>query len=280
MATATRTAPHHDKLTCVKHYGCLRPECRDRYKAYQRDRYHSRTAGTWQPLIDAEPVRLHLLALYAVDFTPVRVSELSGLPFETVIGFTRAYGNTGYRKARKRRCTPEVAAKILAITPDTAMPGVVDATGTSRRIQALVAAGWPMKYLGPRFGCSERTAGSLIGQDRVYGRTAQAVADVYEQLAGEKPQKHGISPRSASRARIHAARRRWATVAYWAGRPDAIDDPHFTPDYGITRAEIVAEEAHWLITTAGLTRTAVAERLGIARCYVDRALAEHPQLAA
>lgn len=280
MGTAVRQPPHHNNLTCVKHYGCDRPECRDRHRAYQRDRHHSRIAGTWQPLIDAEPVRLHLLTLYAADFTPRRVSELAGLPFETVIGFTRAHGYSRHPRGRKRRCTPEVAAKILAVTPDTAKPGIVDATGTARRIRALVAAGWPMKHLGPRIGISERTAGALIGQARVYGRTADAVAKVYEQLAGEKPEKHGISPKSASRARIHAARRRWPTVTYWSGRLDVIDDPDFVPDYKVTRLEIVAEEADWLMTTAGLNREQAAERLGVSRSYVDKALAKNDVQAA
>jgi hypothetical protein len=280
MTTAIRReAPHHNNLTCVKHYGCQLPECRDRFKAYHRNRYHSRAAGTWQPLVDAEPVRQHLLNLYAADFGPVRVSELANLPYATVIGFTRVHGNSNEPRARKRRCTPEVAAKILAITPDTATPGCVNATGTRRRVQALVAAGWPMSHLALRFGLSERAASSFLTQDRVYGRTAKAVAEAYQQLAGVKPEKRGVSATSALRARKRAAQRRWATVAYWADRMDVIDDEHFEPLYGVSRREIVAQDAHWLMTTNGLDKSAAAERLGVDKSYIDHAFRDHPQYA-
>lgn len=279
MTTAVREAPHHNKLTCVKHYGCRLPECVERYRTYQRERYHGRVAGTWQPLIDAEPVRQHILELQAADFTIVRISELSGLPFETVVGFTRTYGNSGCRKSRKRRCTPEVAAKILAITPDVAKPGITDATGTRRRLQALVAAGWPMEHLGLRIHMSNQAARSLIRRERVYGRTAQAVTRLYDELKDQKPEKHGIDRRSVTRARSHAKSRNWPTIAYWADRMDVIDDPHFEPMYGLTRREIIAHDAHELIRFGGLSRAAAAERLGVSKAYVEHAFRDHPQYA-
>lgn len=279
MTTAVREAPHHNKLTCVKHYDCRLPDCVERYRAYQRERYHGRTAGTWQPLVDAEPVRQHILKLQAADFTPVRIGELADLPFETVVGFLRAYGCNGYRKARKRRCTAEVAAKILAITPDTAKPGIVDATGTIRRLQALVAAGWPMQDLGPRISLSCRTVRALIRQQRVYGRTADAVAELFDELKNERPERHGVSLNSANRARTYGKRHNWATVKYWADRMDDIDDPHFEPMYGITRRELVAKDANELIRFSGLDRETAAARLGISKAYIDHAFRDHPEYA-
>lgn len=279
MTTAVREAPHHDKLTCVKHYGCRRPECVDRFRAYQRERYHGRTAGTWAPLVDAEPVRQHLLALYAADFTPARISELTGLSFQTVVGFVRMHGYNGQRRARKRRCTREVAAKILAITPDTAKPGHVDATGTVRRLQALVAAGWPMGHLGPRISVSCRTVRALIRQERCYGSTADAVIRVFDALKGEDPAKYGIDRRTITRSRNYAKKRRWATVQYWSDRMDVIDDPHFQPLYGITKRQIVAQDAHWLMTEGRLDRETAAARLGVSKSYIDHALRDHPEYA-
>lgn len=275
MTTAIRReAPHHNTLTCVKDYNCWLPDCRDRYKAYQRTRYHAITAGTWEPLVDAAPVRQHLTRLYAAGFSPNRIGELTGLPYETVIGFTQVHGFSGKRRSRKRRCNPETAAKILAVQPGEHLPGKTDATGTQRRIQALVAAGWPLSHLGPRFGLSERTTGALLTQDRVYGRTAEKVTRVYNELADQKPAKHGISRRSITRSKARAQRNRWATVGYWATRADAIDDPHFTPDYKVTKAEMLAEETRWLIETVGLTRTEAAERLGKDRSYIDQVLGQ------
>lgn len=279
MTTAVREAPHHNKLTCVKHYGCRRPECVERFRAYQRERYHSRTAGTWEPFVDAEPVRQHILKLQAADFTPVRISELTGLPFQTVVGFIRTHGYNGQRRGRKRRCTPEVAAKIFAITPDTAKPGHVDATGSVRRLQALVAAGWPMEHLGPRISSSCKTVRALIRQDRCYGRTAEAVIRVFDELKDQDPEKHGVDRRSATRSRSYAKSRKWATVAYWADRMDVIDDPHFEPLYRVTRREIVAQDANWVMRTAGLNKAATAARLGVDKSYLDHAFRDHPEYA-
>jgi hypothetical protein len=275
VTTAVREAPHHNKLTCIKHYGCRRPECVERYRTYQRERYHGRTTGTWQPLVDAEPVRQHILKLQATNFTAVRISELADLPFETVVGFLRAYGNAGYRKSRKRRCTPEVAAKILAVTPDAGKPGVVDATGTIRRLRALVAAGFPMQHLGPRISLSCRTVRALIRQERVYGRTAEAVDRLFEELKNENPAKHGIDRRSISRARSYAKDRKWATVKYWADRMDVIDDPHFEPMYGVTRGATLAADARELFGY-GVPVEQAAERLGVTRNHLQQELLRHP----
>lgn len=280
MATIIRDAPHHNTLTCVKDYGCLLPGCRDRYKAYQRNRYHARVAGTWQPLVDAEPIRQHILTLHAAGITDVRISELANLPFATVAGFTRIHGTTNNRRARKRRCTTEVAAKVLAITTDEATPTCVDATGTRRRIQALVAAGWPMVHLAPHFGLAVRTVIALINQERIYARNAKVVAEAYLRLTAMRPDRNGVSRRSVTRARNLAANRRWANKTYWADRMDVIDDPHFTPEYGLTRAELLAEEARWLIETGGLTRTQAAERLHKDRSYIDRVLGADYEAAA
>lgn len=279
MTAAVREAPHHNKLTCVKHYDCRRPECMERFRAYQRERHHRRKAGTWEPLVDAEPVRQHLLTLYAADFTPVRVSELTGLPFQTVVGFIRMHGYNGQRRARKRRCTREVAAKILAITPDTAKPGHVDAAGTVRRLQALVAAGWPMERLGPRISISCNTVRALIRQDRCFGRTADAVIRVYDELKNENPADHGIGQRAITQSRNYAKKRRWPTVQYWTDRMDVIDDPHFEPMYGVTRREIIAQDANLIMRTTGLDKSATAARLGVSKSYVEHAFRDHPQYA-
>jgi hypothetical protein len=46
----------------------------------------------------------------------------------------------------------------------------------------------------------------------------------------------------------------------------------------VTRAEILAEDAAWLIGF-GLDRTAAAQRLGVDKSYLDRALAQHAEEA-
>ena len=276
MTTAVREAPHHNSITCVKVHGCQRVECRERLNAYYRTWRSSRKNPV---LIDAEPVRRHLELLAAANVGPTRVATLTGLALETVAGFVRPYSSGTRRYGRKRKVHPDVAAKILALDPETTTPGIVDATGSIRRIQALCAAGWPMLHLAGRLGINERTVRMLPRQSRMTARLAAQIAAMYEELRQQKPRAHGVSATSIKRARNRAKANRWPTIAYWADRMDAIDDPHFEPMYGITRRLIVAQDANEVMRISGLNKTAAAERLGVSTDYIEHAFRDHPEYA-
>lgn len=277
MSTATgREAPHHNTVTCVKHYGCKRIECVDRVRAYQKAWRRSRE--TDPAFIDAEPVRRHLELLAVADVGPSRVSALTGLSVETVAGFTRPYtGGNGRRFGRKHKVRPEVAAKILALDPGGITPGVTDVIGSLRRARALNAAGWTNVVLAQRLPQGSRPIHTLHQQTHLYARTADAIADLYSELRWLRPEEHGIRPASAHRARLRAERNNWPTIAYWAERMDVIDDPHFEPMYGITRRMIVAQDASFVMRTAGISKTEAAQRLGVSKAYVEHAFRDHPE---
>ncbi len=203
-----------------------------------------------------------------------RVSVLTGIDWATVRLYTHA--DLRHGRSRFQRTAPETAAKILAIQPEPSLPGRVDPTGTRRRIQALSAIGWPLRELGPHLGIQpDNVRRILVREQRVYGTTAQAAIAAYDQLHGSRPRRHGVSEIGVARALRNARQHRWAPPKYWDQHPDAIDDPHFQPLYRVTRAEILAEDARWLIAY-GLDRTAAAERLGVDKSYLDRALAQYP----
>ncbi|MFI5985101.1 hypothetical protein ACIBEA_30070 [Streptomyces sp. NPDC051555] len=265
----TRSLPDHGTISRRKHHGCKCVDCCEALRAYNRKRYAAQVAGTWQPFLDAEPVRQHLLTLAAVGITSHRVTELADLPRRTVDGFLRRQG----MKGRKRGTTAEIAAKILAIQPDPNLAAKIDATGTHRRLQALSAQGWPMETLGIRIGVQPRYMPDLLTQRRVLRATAEAAREVYEQLRTTRPERAGVSKKSATRARARASTLRWPPTSYWDKFPGAIDDPHFTPEYGKTRPELRAEEAVWMVTVAGVPRTEAAARLGLTFGEVDEALA-------
>jgi hypothetical protein len=282
VTTATRTPPHHDTLTCVKNYGCRLPACQQRASDWERDRRQQKAAGTWQSHVDAEPVRQHLHMLSAHNITPRRAAILAGTGLATL--YTLLPAQNGQRRPVKHTVTADVAERILAINPADVTPGHVDPTGTVRRIQALVATGWPMARVAKPLGLHPSYVSNLIrraaAQCTVTGSTATKVADAYTTLSQKRPGRHGINAQAVKRAKNFAASRRWPDTRYWAQHLDAINDPHFTPDYGLTRAELLAQEAHWLITAAGLNRTQAAERLGKDRSYIDRVLSEYPQAVA
>lgn len=263
---AVREAPHHRNLTCYTDYHCRRPDCVTRYNTHVRAQKQAKADGTWNRYIDAAPVREHLQHLTGHGLTLGRIATVTGVPLQTLCEIT----------GRRYRTSPDHAQAILAVTPDAVTPTLVDATGTRRRLQALVAAGWPLEHLAPHVGLHPRDISNFTRRARVKAGSAAAVADAYTRLARRKPYRRGITATQAKRARRRAAANRWPTPKYWDQHPGAIDDPDFVPDYGKTRLEILAEDAHWLIAF-GMTRDAAAKQLGADPSYVDRALAAHPE---
>lgn len=261
----TRQLPPHGTVSRRKHHGCPCWDCCEAVRVYNRERYAAKQAGTWQPFVDAEPIRRHLLNLQAAGIPALRVTELTGLSERAVIGFLRS---PAPRTPRKRGAHPETARKILAIPVDVTLATTVDATGTKRRLQALAAAGWPQQYLSRRTGINQKHLSAIIHrQSRVLASTAAKVANAHDELVDLKPERNGVPRASAKTVRAMAAASCWAPAKYWALFPDAIDDPHFIPEYGRSKAELLAEEATFL-TKAGLPPEAIAPRLGISRSYV------------
>jgi transcriptional regulator with XRE-family HTH domain len=228
---------------------------------------------------NAEPVRQHIRHLHAAGLTDRRIAALAGLAPETVSGFTRPINRAGNRKGVKRRCHPDVAAKILAVQADSTTPGLVDATGPRRRVQALVAQGWPMEQVARRVGITGNHMRFAMIRARIYGRTAESITRVYNDLQNARPERNGVAKWEADKARKRAAAKRWPKPQYWADRMDVIDDPDFEPLYGVTRREIVAQDAAWVMRTSGLDKAATAQRLGVDKSYIEHAFRDHPQYA-
>ena len=271
--TVTQPRSDHGTISRYKHYGCRCHPCTDAYRTYQRTYYRKRAYGTWQPYTDAEPVRQHIENLRTNGIGIDRIAEHAGLPLTSVSGLIY---NLGPGHPRRKRIRPETAAKILAIRPEHVQPGVIDATGTHRRIQALAALGWPLKQLGPHLGVAPETVGRLLRQQRVYLTTANKVAGLYGRLWNTRPEDHGIRPTSAVRARQHAQKKGWVPPAAW----DDIDDPGEQPQGVIGKplgrdelAAIRREEIRHL-AGFGIPAEQIAARLGIGTGTVRDTLRE------
>ncbi|GHH87907.1 hypothetical protein [Streptomyces capitiformicae] len=275
--TAHRQPPNHNTLTCYTDYRCRLPECVDRYRQWDRARYRAKASGEPGRYVDAEPVRQHLLKLYAAGITIHAVAAATGLSYLAVRSFTHhEYGN---RRSRRQRCTTTTQAKLLAVTPDNITTGRIDATGTIRRVQALVAIGFPLERIAPHTVLSVNNMSALLQRKTVLASTASSVADAYELLRNRKPARHGVDKRNISRATKRAAANRWPTPTYWDRHPGAIDDPDFEPLYGVTRREIVAQDANWIMRTTGVSKATAAARLGVSKAYVEHAFRDHPEYA-
>jgi hypothetical protein len=275
--TTDRQAPHHRTLTCYTDYRCRLPECVERYNTRNLERLRAHRDGTWNALVDAAPVRQHILNLGDAGVGPGSIAVTTGLPIQSVLEFIRPRAKKG--RGRKQRTTPDTAAKILAVTVDNSVARRIDSTGTVRRLQALVAIGWPLRTIALHAGLGPHNMSDFARRSQVFASTAAKVTTAYEQLRSLKPERHGVDKGQAKRARNMAASRRWPPPRYWDERMDVINDPEFEPMYGVTRREIVANDANELMRFSGLDRAAAADRLGISKAYIDHAFRDHPEYA-
>lgn len=215
---------HGQYVTYIQDKCRCRP-CLDAKLARQRSWKRWRGYGK-EFLVDAEPAHRHVRALMDAGMGWQRIADHAGLSTSTVR--LLLYGRPGRNQPPTRRLKPQSAAALLAVTLDHAPRGLVDGTGTARRIQALMACGWTQQALGARLGLS-RQAVSLLAQGGKATRTsADAVAALYDLLWDRDPVTDGgLTPHVAARAKRAAARRGWAPPLAWDD--DDIADPTAVP---------------------------------------------------
>lgn len=159
-------------------------------------------------------------------------------------------------------------------------PLSVDATGTRRRVQALVAIGWPMSQQSARLGMERSSVHAMTRHTWVHLDTAAKVTALYDELS--------MVPGPNNRARLQAKKRGWAPPLAWA--EDEIDDPTARPNIGTHQPrsfdEVAVQRAMHAdrvplrpvertaavrrLTAAGLSAAQIAARLGIDPRSVQR----------
>jgi hypothetical protein len=99
--------------------------------------------------------------------------------------------------------------------------GLIDATGTTRRVQALATAGWSFAEIAARRGihrsCPRDIAYGVFKQ--IHATVARSYADLYDDLCNEDG--------PSTRIQLVARRNGWAGPEAWTD--ETIDDPHAQP---------------------------------------------------
>lgn len=176
--------------------------------------------------IDAAPAREHVRMLLAT-LTVGQIERRSGVnrtSIKTLLG-----EHPGMPMSR--RIMRRTAARLLAVRPDrvgTEGGGLVDATGTVRRLQALVSLGWDGKYLNGRLNTGSATSWKLLTgkQTTVTVGMRDRVRDLYDELSLTPRPPSGKTTRAQNMARA----RGWASALAWD--EDTIDDPSAVPNCG------------------------------------------------
>lgn len=241
--------------------------CHSHYENW-RTRQHA--YGRWQSVyVDAGPARERVAALRATGLGLRRIAELTGVRRGTLTELlTGRQSRTGRPSEKVLQGTAE---KILAVpVPEVGYAAaadhtVVSALGATRRLQALVAAGWPASALAPQLGMTDSNLSQLVTgrQTTCTAARARAVAALFAELQ----MTPGPSDRATQRGRTNG----WPLPMEWD--EEVLDDPDATPQFDRwTPASSTAERRDQVavLTAKGLSTDQIAERLGVTRRTVTR----------
>jgi hypothetical protein len=220
---------------------CRCTDCTAANTAASRTASRERSYGRWQPFVDARPVGDHIAALRAAGIGVERIASLAGIS----VSHIRELAEGGPTESTVTgRVRPRTAARILRIGIDDANRAAhsrVDATGTRRRLQALIAIGWAPELLADQLGRRPNSLTRSMPSASITARTAQDVAVLYERLSNAPPPRVNGEQRAAADAvRTRAAAQAWQPPLAW----DDIDtDPTPEPTAGTPPPDDVDEIA-------------------------------------
>lgn len=255
--TAT-TEAHKPSRGCYQR-GCQLPECaRQNYQYMSRLRLDHHRGQRRR--CDAAQTRHHIERLVAGGWTQAQIARAAGLAHRTVGTVMKDATHVSNRTA--------LAILSVPIGPAPTDTRDVDATGTTRRLRALVAIGWPIEQLAPRLGIYPTALGNIARGELAHVRaaTADTVALHYQHLTR--------TPGPSTRSRILARKKGWHGPAVWDGA--AIDDPAATPEtdqvdeLDTKRNDLAAVRRDEIehLASFNLSIHEIAERLSMAPGYV------------
>lgn len=235
---------HGSRTTYVVHRCKCRP-CTEANTVAARVRRRAQAFGRYDKFVDGDLVRAHLRKLMAQGMGWKRIARAAGVAPSTTHQII--YGKYPHRpespehRPPRKKVRRDVAEKLLAVELDLADGAQVDATGTNRRLQALVAIGWSQAELCRRLGVLRTNC--PLGREKVTKGTADTVRALYDEL-WDQPRSGGF----AERARRTAKRKGWAPPMAWDD--ETIDDPAAQPSDWAREDRhrpIAIEDLLWLV---------------------------------
>lgn len=219
--------------------------------------------GRPQTLVPTTRVVEHIALLRRSGLGMYRIAELAGVSRPTL------YHLVSSTTARRQdTVTADTEARVLAIRPSLSLVArhrLVEATGTRRRVEALMAIGWSSLRIAAHAGVTPTVISSIHRAERCELGTALAVRATYDALWDQVPPQRNRGEKAGyTRARNRATAEGWVSPLAWDD--DAIDDPAAVPDLGapsprrLPQAERVAELEHLL--AQGVSRELAARRCG------------------
>jgi uncharacterized protein YerC len=234
--TSPHTCPpdhkHGATGTCYQKHRCRCTDCKAHRARQEREREARARAGQTQEFVNAIIVVPRIMQLMREDWTYADIETVSGVSVPTLGRIMRGV---------TKRIERETADALLGTNPNmrhrAPEPRKVDATGTIRRIRALVAVGWTFWAISERAGRATTWARNVTHSTIVTTTTRDTINRIYDELWNTLPPLTNPRERqSYNRSRLLAKRHGWASPLAWDD--DTIDDPNAEP-------ELPSEEELW-----------------------------------
>lgn len=222
MTTAAKPLPAHG--TTARAYGspgrrsrCHCQPCRTARNRHQKKIRVDRELGR-SPFTSPAKAQAHLIELH-------RTMSWDTLEAATGVWFSNL---VAIYQGKRTKIRHETEAKILAVeAPAKGDPGqYIDATGSTRRLQALSCVGHSYAAICEAVGtCPNRVVSIANGRQRTIRRDlADRIAAAYQQLAFNPP----ATNKHTTRTRNVAQAKGWRDPQWWEDYGH-IDDPDFDP---------------------------------------------------
>lgn len=234
---------HAENATCWGNHACRCAACREGQRLRVDRRRRLIAYGRWDGDVDVASARRHIGVLVAGGWPLEHIAKSAGVGRHTV---------TRIRSGESRHVRASTAEKILAVRHESRPPrldnALVDATGTIRRLQALVYMGWSGAELMRRLGSNPAYISRVMSMPLVFESTRRRVTELFEEIWDQDPPAHT----SVDRMLVQKAMRR-ARNAGWVGPLawDDIDDPESIADVDGT-ATLTPEEIHEALVDSAL----------------------------
>jgi hypothetical protein len=238
---------------------CARPKCPKTVDRYGLCTGHYR-ASSIRGFVDAGPARQRVEDLRKAGVPLHRIAELSGLHRDTLMGL-----GTWTAQGTVRRLTHfKIMSVPLPTAPDPVSSAYVDATGTRRRLHALVRAGHGYPQLAEHLGIRSETVRGYTLRPQVLSRTAARIADLFDELQ--------LVPGPSAKAVRFAEQQGWPLPLAWD--EDTIDNPNAQPHH-IPDGYVSSIERYRELRELGVPEMQIPARLGIRAKSLARQLLRH-----
>ncbi|MFG3617449.1 helix-turn-helix domain-containing protein [Nocardia sp. NPDC047654] len=241
--------------------------------AYNRLRRRQMAYGRWQPRVEAGEARAHVERLLGAGLRKTHVAALAGVSKATVVNVTRADTERISADIERALLAVEVPERVADVTEANARVPIV---GARRRVQALVAFGYPQSHLARELGLdpSHATFSALVGRRLPVDHTGQTISAERERAIKALFDRLQLTPGPSQRARDYGRTRKWPLPFEWD--ETALDDPRGRPQRGRwtppkrTERRDARREQVAALTAQGLSADQIAEQLGITARTVVR----------